>query len=72
MSNHSCFRFLNVFSLYLTEVELTVATIARSSVSLQVFKLRLTVHPDKQSNVVPIQAARTWRDYRSNKPLPFR
>ena len=34
------------------------------SVSLHVFKIRLKIHLEKESNAVPIQVASTWRDFR--------
>ena len=35
-----------------------------SSVSLNVFKSRLKIHLEKESNAIPIQIASTWRDFR--------
>ena len=33
-------------------------------VSLHVFKSRLKIHLEKESNTVPIQVASTWRNFR--------
>ena len=41
------------------------------SVSLHLFKSRIKIHLEKESNVVPIQVASTWRDFASNKHVSF-